>query len=145
MMYQLLVKHAKCHGVDLSDKLIRPVLNDIWNVLKIDVQLIQIGQERVNGRWQNESNIDKNGNRNDPWRLNLDDLSFDLVTKYWLCPTTGKPLNATFKGLSPKEQKDCGDPKTIDWTAAPQDEVKLSQWLDANLPVELKNNKRRKK
>lgn len=143
MMYQLLAKHAKCHGVDLSDKLIRPVLNDIWKVLKNDVQLIQIGQERVNGRWQNESNIDKKGNRNDPWRLNLDDLSFDLVTKYWLCPTTGKPLNATFKGLSPKEQKDCGDPKTIDWTAAPQDEVKLSQWLDANLPVELKNNKRR--
>ena len=145
-MYQLLMKHGANNGVPFTKDQVKAVLTAMWKVLTEDMKLVQIGQvKKIDKKWWPEDPVtDANGISKDAYRLNLQDISFKLVDKFWICPKTNLPVNVTFKNLSPLgDYNQCGEEKKIDWSAAPHNDInQLSQWLDQQLPDELKGLKR---
>ena len=143
-MYRLLMKHAEVNHVTFTSNQVQAVLQAMWDELT-KLSLIQIGKVKVDTQWVEEpQEKDNQGILRSAYRLNLQDLSFKLVDKFWICPTTNLPVNVTFKKLSPLgNHEECKVESSIDWRSAPSDNVDdLSIWLDNQLPDELKKLKR---
>ena len=94
-----------------KNALISKVLSDFWNQL-LSVGLIERGMvyssprgnRRAPKTWQRESNrTDLQGNIIEPWRLNLRKVAFKLYDGGVICPVTQRPIDTSFKGMSPYE------------------------------------------
>lgn len=90
---------------------IKNVLTDFWDALT-GLGLIELGKvyaaPRGNRRgrktWTDEADrTDSQGNTIRPWRLNLRKVAFKLYDEGMICPVTQRPLDTTFKGMSPYE------------------------------------------
>lgn len=105
---------GKLFGPNILDydknRLISAVIADFWDTL-VSLGLIELGKVYTvpsrNSRkkiWKTEDNrTDNHGNVVLPWRLNLRKVSFKLYDNGSICPVTQRPIDTTFKGMSPYE------------------------------------------
>jgi len=106
------------------------VLNDVWGELigrgliekaKVYSYTYSIGTDGKMHKsskrtWKPEENrTDNHGNIIEPWRLNLRKMAFKLYSKGLICPVVERPIDTSFKNMSPYEPYTVCTTKLRNW------------------------------